>query len=580
MSKIYRFLFYLVIFSSLSSCQTIKDFDEKLNLSKNESEEVKNSKKNVNNNKIISIEQSVYDYSQIGEYEEAYKLAKKYENADSSLILNDLGTFYHNGTGTQINYKKAMYYYDKAIIKGSIIAYSNKGLLYEKGHGVTKNIKKALSLYQKGNELGDVSAASNLALLYLKGKGIEKNTKIGIKLLEKAASKGNVFAINELGYYYLNGIHVKKDYKKALEFYLKGHKLNNVVSTHQIGFIYDAGWGVEQNTSLALKYYLESASKNYALSAYNIGLIYHDTKDQYYSLSNALKYFKLGAELGNNLSKIKLDVVKKQIKKQEIASATLNENKNLLRGLKLNEAEKSFLNSKNFYALVISVEDYKHLDKLKTPINDGKVIGKLLNKKYGFKTKYLNNPNRDDITRALNDLQKNLKETDNLLIYYAGHGIEVNNDGYWLPKNAKKSDDTYWLSNDYLTRKIKNIKASNVLVLSDSCYSGTLTRNLNIDKNEEKPLSVYLNTKSRMVITSGGLSPVLDSGGAGHSIFARFLINYLSTNDKNFTATDMYTSINKKVTNLSSNLGVTQVPVLASLPRSGHVGPDFVFIKK
>ena len=67
-------------------------------------------------------------------------------------------TFYHNGTGTQINYKKAMYYYDKAIIKGSIIAYSNKGLLYEKGHGVTKNIKKALSLYQKGNELGDVSA--------------------------------------------------------------------------------------------------------------------------------------------------------------------------------------------------------------------------------------------------------------------------------------------------------------------------------------------------------------------------------------------------------------------------------------
>ena len=42
----------------------------------------------------------------------------------------------------------------------------------------------------------------------------------------------------------------------------------------------------------------------------------------------------------------------------------------------------------------------------------------------------------------------------------------------------------------------------------------------------------------------------------------------------------MYTSINKKVTNLSSNLGVTQVPVLASLPRSGHVGPDFVFIKK
>ena len=149
-----------------------------------------------------------------------------------------------------------------------------------------------------------------------------------------------------------------------------------------------------------------------------------------------------------------------------------------------------------------------------------------------------------------------------------------------MPKNANKNDDTHWLSNDYLTRKIKNMKASNILVLSDSCYSGTLTRSLDFSNDDKKPLSVYLNTKSRMVITSGGLSPVLDSGGAGHSVFARFLINYLSTSTKNFTATDLYSSINKKVTQLSSNLGITQVPVLASLPRSGHVGPDFVFIQK
>ena len=383
-----------------------------------------------------------------------------------------------------------------------------------------------------------------------------------------------------LGYFYLNGIHVNKNYKKALKFYLKSYELNDVNATHQIGFIYDAGWGVEQSKSLALKYYLEGASRNYALSAYNAGLLYSDPNSEYYNLSNALKYFELGAKLGDKLSKLRLSVVKKQIEKQKTNTVALDGKTNSIRGLKLESNKKSFLNPKSFYALIISVEDYKFLDDLRTPLNDGKIIGELLNKKYGFKTKYLNNPNRNDITKALNNLQKNLKETDNLLIYYAGHGIEINNDGYWLPKNAKKNDDTYWLSNDYLTRKIKNIKASNILVLSDSCYSGTLTRNVNFDKNEKKPLSVYLNTISRMVITSGGLSPVLDSGGGGHSIFARFLINYLSTTDQNFTATDMYTSINKKITKLSSDLGVTQVPVLASLPRSGHVGPDFVFIKK
>ena len=180
----------------------------------------------------------------------------------------------------------------------------------------------------------------------------------------------------------------------------------------------------------------------------------------------------------------------------------------------------------------------------------------------------------------MNEYKEKLKPEDNFLIYYAGHGVEVNNDGYWLPNDAQNDDDSQWISNDYLSRKIKNIKASNILILADSCYSGTLTRNINITADNKDSLSVYLDTKSRMVITSGGLSPVLDNGGGGHSIFARFLINYLKTSRNSFTATDLYTAINKKITETSVQLGVRQVPMLASMPRSGHVGPDFVFLKK
>ena len=284
---------------------------------------------------------------------------------------------------------------------------------------------------------------------------------------------------------------------------------------------------------------------------------------------------------------IKVDSQKELVKHKTVIQNAKKETKidksetvKTLRGLKTNIIENNINNSKKFYALVISIKDYKYLTPLKTPNKDGKAIGDILKNNYNFDVSYLNNPTRSEITKKLNEYKVKLKLEDNFLIYYAGHGIQVNNDGYWLPSDAKNNDDTEWISNDYLSRKIKNIKASNILILADSCYSGTLTRSISIIEDNNKPLSVYLDTKSRMVITSGGLSPVLDGGGGGHSIFARFLINYLSTSRKSFTATDLYTAINKNITEMSMQLGVRQIPMLAAMPRSGHVGPDFVFLKK
>jgi TPR repeat protein len=553
-----------------------------LNLIKKRSEEAKkiNNKNNVSEEDLIIIVEGVLELFDLGEYKKSLMFAKEYEHTQNPDLLNIIGVSYHEGLGTKQNYNKAMIYYNKAINNGSTLAYGNKGLLFESGLGVDLNFSKAFSLYKKGHELNDEFSSLNLGLLYIEGNGVKQNKEYGLKLISLADQKGELHATLNLGHLYYEGEHLTKNYKLAMKYYKKASELKDSLGFHRIGYMYDLGNGIDKDLNLAMQFYIKATNFGSSESAYNLGLIYLDKDTKYYNLFSALEYFQKARELGDNLANIKIDVVKKQIENLEIAQNTLVQNKETVRGLIIDNKKENLINPKNFHALIISIQDYQYLDKLKTPVNDGKVIGNLLKKQYGFKVNYLNNPSRDGITKALNNLQKSLKPIDNLLIYYAGHGIEINNDGYWLPKNASKNDDTYWLSNDYLTRKIKNIKASNILVLSDSCYSGTLTRSINFNNNDKKPLSVYLNTKSRMVITSGGLSPVLDSGGAGHSIFARFLINYLSTADKNFTATDLYTSINKKVTKMSSSLGVTQVPVLASLPRSGHVGPDFVFLKK
>mgnify|MGYP001364266625 FL=1 len=75
-------------------------------------------------------------------------------------------------------------------------------------------------------------------------------------------------------------------------------------------------------------------------------------------------------------------------------------------------------------------------------------------------------------------MTKKLKENDNLLIYYAGHGEldKSENRGYWLPVNASTKSRAEWISNQRIVDRVKATKAKHVLLMVDSCFSGSLMR--------------------------------------------------------------------------------------------------------
>lgn len=242
---------------------------------------------------------------------------------------------------------------------------------------------------------------------------------------------------------------------------------------------------------------------------------------------------------------------------------------------------KSLISKKfNFYALVIGINLYDNYPNLKTPINDTNKIAEILKNKYHFNVTKLINPEKDLIKDEINKLTNQLKENDSLLIYFAGHGVEKKGDGYWVPKDGNPKFSNTWISNDFLSRELKYNNATNILVIADSCYSGTLTKSKTeiILKPTQKALKSFINTRSRMVITSGGLKPVLDSGGGEFSIFASSIINKIKNANNAFTSSELYTSIFKKVTKASQDYGLEQKPMLSSILRSEHIGPDFVFI--
>jgi uncharacterized caspase-like protein len=235
-----------------------------------------------------------------------------------------------------------------------------------------------------------------------------------------------------------------------------------------------------------------------------------------------------------------------------------------------------------YYALIIGNNNYTSLPKLNTAEADARAVERLLRETYGFQTKLLVNATRAQIVSALSAYRRELPADANFLIYYAGHGYNDRDadKAYWLPIDAERDDQANWIIADEITTGIKTIPARHVLVVADSCYSGTLTRGVGDmqprPSEREQFLLRMAAGHSRTLIASGGNEPVADGGGGGHSVFAAALIKGLREMDKaRFTAGELY---NNYV--LEAVAGrAAQTPVYALLQNSGHESGDFIFVK-
>jgi hypothetical protein len=210
-----------------------------------------------------------------------------------------------------------------------------------------------------------------------------------------------------------------------------------------------------------------------------------------------------------------------------------------------------------YHALVVGINNYRHWGKLQRPVEDARRLAGLLERDYGFASVKLlldEQASRENIESALNGLL-GLQAHDSLLIFFAGHG-DYNrrlDDGFWVPYEARRGQQSDYLPNAVLSRYISRMNARHVLVVADACFSGSL---LLRERGEYQPprgdpTEFYrrvLRRPGRFIITSGELELVPDD-----SVFAIKLLDYLEYMPPNgmLGARDIALRLEKDVAGLS-----------------------------
>lgn len=249
------------------------------------------------------------------------------------------------------------------------------------------------------------------------------------------------------------------------------------------------------------------------------------------------------------------------------------------------KAAVSGVNFGKYYALLIGNTDYASHNDLSSSINDVRAVAAVLESRYGFRTAVLENASRSKMLAALDALRDKLQPQDNLLIYYAGHGELSGGSGYWLPVDASQGDTKSWVSNAQVSNFVDAMQAKHVLVVADSCYSGTMSQGAiprmssSTGAKSRAWYEAVAKTKVRVVLSSGGVRPVLDSGGGKHSVFAAAFLKALNAGGSVVEGARVFRRLKGQVSSAAGASGIRQSPQFAPIRFAGHEAGDFVFLQ-
>jgi hypothetical protein len=124
-------------------------------------------------------------------------------------------------------------------------------------------------------------------------------------------------------------------------------------------------------------------------------------------------------------------------------------------------------------ALSIGVADYdKPLNKLDYTAKDAETMSGLL-ADFGFQSYLLLNPDVDQFQRGITEFLSRAKGADAAVLYYSGHGLQINGNNYFIPRGSDfQSEDDFrrvLLTVNSVLESLDESKARFKFIIMDAC---------------------------------------------------------------------------------------------------------------
>jgi multidrug efflux pump subunit AcrA (membrane-fusion protein) len=186
-------------------------------------------------------------------------------------------------------------------------------------------------------------------------------------------------------------------------------------------------------------------------------------------------------------------------------------------------------------ALVIGISNYQQVPRLANPLRDAEAIGGLF-KKAGFDVV---DEKRDlgiaDMRRVVREFSEKSRDADIAVVYYAGHGIEVDGTNYLVPADARLASDfdveDETVSLDRLLKALDPVKRLRLVIL-DACrenpFSNSMKKNVasrSIGRGLARIEPAMSNTLVAFATKAGA---VADDGTGENSQYATALVKYIA----------------------------------------------------
>ena len=186
-------------------------------------------------------------------------------------------------------------------------------------------------------------------------------------------------------------------------------------------------------------------------------------------------------------------------------------------------------------ALVIGMSKYQQVPRLANPARDADAVAALF-KQAGFDT--INNQ-RDlgivDLRRVIREFSETSRDADIAVVYYAGHGIEVDGTNYLVPADAKLVSDfdieDETVSLDRVLKALEGTKRLRLVILDacrDNPFANTMKRSL-ASRSVGRGLAKIEPTMSDTLIAFAAKAGAVASDGDGaNSPFAMALVKHIA----------------------------------------------------